>query len=179
MQLVADIPKTWRSSGWRFGLRVRTAGAAPRSAFAAMLRTAAAWTCGGGVCATVAAGWLRGLNASLSCAAGVIFVVALFASGLWALRIVLKGAVHLAQAGAFAVFFLQMYVGLLLATAGRSAGWIDTSALAAGAIGATIVWQAGLVTGFATARRHVYSREDGADRMRAMDSETAGEGDRR
>lgn len=126
-----------------------------------MLHTAALWTFAAGVAATLALALLRGSAAALSGAIGVAFVAGLFTSGMWALRLILRKSPHLAQAGAFAVFFLQMYVGLWLAAAGRSAAWIDPSALAAGAIGATLVWQAGMVTGFATARRLVYSHDDG------------------
>ncbi|QQS01238.1 MAG: hypothetical protein IPK37_01785 [Austwickia sp.] len=175
---MADAPKPLGSSGSRDTGRVTPGLRPPRSTYGAMLRTAAGWTAAAGVLAAVAYGLTRGLEALLSCAAGVAFVAAMFASGMWGLRLVLRGAAHLAQAGAFAVFFLQMYVGTLLAVAGRSAAWLDTSALAAGAIGATLVWQAGMVTGFATARRQVYSREDGAPDPGAQPSNTAGEGGR-
>lgn len=125
-----------------------------------MLHTASAWTLIPGAIAS--AGWavLAEPTAGASCAVGVLVVVAIFASGMWALRLVLRKAAYLAQAGAFAIFFLQMYVGLVLAATGRTAAWIDPFALAAGAIGATLVWQAGLVAGFATARRPVYSPVD-------------------
>lgn len=125
-----------------------------------MLRTAALATLVLGILGTLGAGLTRGAAGALSCALGVAFVAAMFAVGMAGLRLVLRGGAHLAQAGAFAVFFLQMYVGLMLADVGRGAGWIDPSALAAGAIGATLVWQAGMVIGFGTARRLVFSPDD-------------------
>lgn len=136
-----------------------------------MLRTAAAWTLLGGSVAVGGCYLLRDGAAAASCAAGIVFVAALFASGMVALRLLLRGAAHLVQAGAFAVFFLHMYVGLVVAAVGRGAAWVDSTALAAGAIGATLVWQAGMVSGFATARRLVYSPDDGAGRGHARTRE--------
>lgn len=167
MQLVAPAPTSARRTARR-----GTDGPALTRMLRLALWGSAAYLCVG----SIAAGAAWGLHSVPSFAAGTAAVAFLFATGLWALRLVLRGATHLAQAGAFAVFFLQMYVGVLLAVGGRQVAWVEPFPLAAGAIGATLVWQAGLIIGFATARRPVYSRDDlGAG---GSGSEAAGEGGR-
>lgn len=134
-----------------------SAGPPPRTVFGTMMRTAWLATFGYALVGAAATSVVVGALPILSFLAGVTVVALLFAVGLWALNLLLRGASHQGVAAGFAVFFLQLYVGFWLLALVRGAGWIHVTALTIGALGATLVWQAGLVTGFCAARRPVFS----------------------
>lgn len=140
----------------RLGSRAR-AGTPADTVFGTMMRSAWLATLGYALVGGAATGVVAGAAAILSFLAGVTVVALLFAVGLWALNRLLRGASHQGVAAAFAVYFLQLYVGFWLVALARGAGWIHVTVLMVGALGATLVWQAGLITGFCTARRPIFT----------------------
>ncbi len=99
---------------------------------------------------------VAGGEAALSYATAVVGIAAFFTLGIVALKRLLAGPVEFALAAAMGVYAVQLSVvfGLLLVL--RQAPWLHLSAFVAGAIGATIVWQAGTLVGLRRARQPVY-----------------------
>lgn len=139
----------------RLGFGARPAG----TVFGTMMRSAGLAMLAYVLVGAVATGAVAGAVAILSFLVGATVVSLLFAVGLWALNLLLHGASHQGVAAAFAVFFLQLYIGFWLMTLAKGAGWIHVTAFTMGALGATVVWQAGLITGFCAARRPVFSED--------------------
>lgn len=100
---------------------------------------------------------LAGGAAALSLGTAVVVVAAFFSLGILALKRLLAGPAELALAVAMGVYVVQLSAvfGLLMVV--RQAPWLHLNAFAAGAIGATVVWQAGLVEGLRRARQPVYA----------------------
>ncbi len=99
---------------------------------------------------------VAGGDAALSYATAVSVIAAFFTLGIVALKRLLAGPAEFALAAAMGVYAVQLSVvfGLLLVL--RQAPWLHLFAFAAGAIGATIVWQAGMLVGLRRARQPVY-----------------------
>ncbi|MBK7721468.1 MAG: hypothetical protein IPI32_04355 [Austwickia sp.] len=96
-------------------------------------------------------------GAAWSFAVAVAVVGVFFALGILVLIRLLAGPAEFALAAAMGVYVAQLSLvfGVLLVL--RQASWLHLNAFAAGAIGATILWQAGLVEGLRRARQPVYS----------------------
>lgn len=100
---------------------------------------------------------LAGGGAAGSYAMSITIVAAFFTLGILALRRLLAGPAELALAAALGVYIVQLSAVFALLMVVRQAPWLHLNAFAAGAIGATIVWQAGLVEGLRRARQPVYA----------------------
>ncbi len=100
---------------------------------------------------------LAGAGAAGSYATAVAVVAAFFTLGILALKRLLAGPAELALAAAMGVYVVQLSAVFALLMMVRQAPWLHLNAFAAGAIGATILWQAGLVEGLRRARQPVYA----------------------
>lgn len=139
------------------GGRTLSAILADRRALASMVRYASVPTALALVIGVVVAGVARGAGAAVSYACAVVIVAAFFALGQLALSRLLAGPAELAVAVAMGVYVVQLTVVFALLVVLRQAPWLHVNAFAAGAIGATILWQAGLVVGLRRARQPVYA----------------------
>lgn len=100
---------------------------------------------------------LAGAGAAASYATAITVVAAFFTLGILALKRLLAGPAELALAAALGVYIVQLSAVFALLMVVRQAPWLHLNAFAAGAIGAVILWQAGLVEGLRRARQPVYA----------------------
>lgn len=100
---------------------------------------------------------VAGADAAWSFGTAIGVVCAFFALGILALKRLLAGPAESALAVALGVYVVQLSAVFALLAAVRQAPWLHLNAFAAGAIGATILWQAGLVEGLRRARQPVYA----------------------
>ncbi len=142
------------SDGTRRSLR---AVLSDRAGLASMLRWGLTPNLVALVVGAVVAYVVAGAGAAASVGSAVAIIAVFFALGILALKRLLAGPAELALASALGVYVVQLSVvfGVLLVL--RQAPWLHLNAFAAGAIGAVILWQAGLVEGLRRARQPVYA----------------------